>query len=1012
MKDYENLNRLNINRKEPRATIYSYEDRERALTYERGTSKYFSLLNGVWDFKYLLYPNEIDEEIFNDNEEWDTIEVPGHWQLQGYGNPHYTDLIYPFPIDPPNVPSKNPTGIYRRNFYIYDEWLNRQIIIHFDGVDSAFHLYINGKMVGYSQGSRMPSEFDITDYANQGNNQITVVVYKYSDGSYLEDQDMWWLSGIFRDVYLVARPMVNIEDIEVITDLDDEYKAADLRVKIKLRNYTHKSEKSSLTVQLLDESDEIASETVEDITIDSNISVTNNMELCISSPRKWTAESPYLYDLLIMLHGANDTQEFVPLKVGFRKVEVVDGNFLVNGRVVMLLGVNRHEHHELMGRALPYNYMVKDIIMMKQHNINAVRTSHYPNDPRFYDLCDKFGLYVMDEADLECHGFETIGDISMISKDPKWREAYLDRIKRMVERDKNHPCIIFWSLGNESGFGDNFRAMAEWCKKRDKTRLIHYEEDFESEVVDVDSTMYSSVEKMIEHVNKKTDKPRILCEYAHAMGNGPGGLQEYQDIFYKYKNLQGGFVWEWIDHGLLIENSKGEKFHAYGGDFGDIPNNSNFCCDGLIRPDRTIGSGLLEYKKVIQPILFELNENKNIVTITNLYDFIDTSHVEFLITCRQRENVIFSYTLDDIIIPSKDSRNVELQINEFSRDNTEYLTIECSLKNNTLWGNKGHIVACETWKMKNHTSSNLSTNISTPIDYEETNNQIIIKGINFHMSFNKNRSIIEHLTYEGKELINLGARFNLWRSVIDNDMYMVKKWKEEYVQLVQNRIDDVAVATSNNNVEIKVKSYLAPPNRNWGITLNYQYIISSQGKISIRLNGIPKGKIPESLPKIGLEFRLPLCMKNFQWEGRGKQESYRDKKQATSLGTYESDIDECEMPYVYPQDYGNHTDTQWVNVYDDRGMGFLVKMASNDFDFSMKPYSKEEIDRCNHKNELKKGDYIYLDIDYEQNGLGSNSCGPKPAEQYTLKPKEFNFQVVLYPFSRDSYSPFIAVKYL
>jgi beta-galactosidase/beta-glucuronidase len=552
LNDWENPRLLHKNCEPNRTYFIPYPDETEALTYQRQRSPKFRLLNGIWKFHYSRSPAEapldFQEEGF-DACEWDNIEVPSNWQFKGYGQPHYTNVIYPFPVDPPRVPTENPTGCYRREFYISDDWKDEQVFLRFEGVDSAFHVWVNGREVGYSQVSRMPSEFDITPYIHGGRNILAVRVYQWSDGSYLEDQDMWWLSGIFRDVYLLARPRVRIKDFFIKTELDDDYKDAVLKVEATVHNDQGRAlDGWQLEAKLLDSGLRPVVDGNREIAVselmkgDSNVII----ETKVDNPKKWSAENPYLYNLILTLKDdKGGVVEVVPIKVGFRSIELKDGNFLVNGVAIMLKGVNRHDHHPELGKALSYEIMREDILLMKRHNINAVRTSHYPNDPRFYELCDEYGIYVIDETDLECHGFATVDKWEWTSDDPEWEEAYVDRIARMVERDKNHPSIIMWSLGNESGFGRNHVAMGKWAKDKDPTRLLHYEgetrncfhgENGGAKVADVYSTMYTPVEEMLE-VGKRSDldKPHIMCEYAHAMGNGPGGLKEYWESFYGCK---------------------------------------------------------------------------------------------------------------------------------------------------------------------------------------------------------------------------------------------------------------------------------------------------------------------------------------------------------------------------------------------------------------------------------------------------------------------------------------------
>lgn len=1005
-RDWDDLNVLQKNRLDSRSYFFSYDNKEDALTYQRGKSNKFMLLNGMWKFYYSNTVEESPEGFYDDNynvDNWDDIRVPSNWQMEGYGIPHYTDLIYPFPIDPPNVPSKNPTGCYKRTFFIPDNWNNSNIILRFEGVDSAFHIWINGKKVGYSQGSRMASEFDITKFISKvKENTISIRVYQWSDGTYIEDQDMWWLSGIFRDVSLIAKSPVHIKDFFIKSYLDNEYKDANLEIEIDINNTTDQNlEDYKVEYILLDENGQ---EIVKSI----------NKNITVKNPKKWTAETPNLYDLLIYLKDNNgEIIEIIPYRVGFRKVELKNGNFLVNGVPIMLRGVNRHEAHTDLGRVVPLDHMIEDILLMKKNNINAVRTAHYPNDPRFYDLCDIYGLYVMDEADLECHGFEIIGEYDKITNDPKWEDAYVDRAIRMVERDKNHPSIIMWSMGNESSFGCNFIAMSKWIKKRDNTRLVHYEEDREGKAVDVMSTMYSNHEKMIGFGEMKDmDKPHILCEYAHAMGNGPGGLKEYWDIFYKYPRLQGGFVWEWADHGLRQFTQDNKEYFVYGGDFGDYPNNSNFCCDGLLKPDRTPTPGLLELKKVIEPIkTIEEDLSKGKIKIKNLYDFIDLSSMSLAWSIVGDKEVFQSGILNLNEIKPGEEGVIEIPIDIDKKYNLYtdlLLNIEIITNKDNKWSKKGHVITWESFKLPFFSKKEWITAVSTMnnIDVVESNIDIIIKGINFEIIFDKIEGRISKYLYEGIKIIDEGPNFNLWRAPIDNDMYQVKEWKKKSINNTHTRIDSIQTNIHDKSIRISVKSYISPPNGDWAIENEYNYLIYGSGDILLSINGKPKGKLPETFPRIGLEMKLQNNLQNIEWYGRGPGESYIDSKEASMIGIYDSNVSDMFTDYVYPQENGNRTDVKWISINDDRGTGLFIS-TDEKFSFSAQNYTKEDIEGAKHMSELVRRDFVTLNIDYMQHGIGSNSCGPVPLKEHSLKPHDFNFEIKIKPYSSELISPVI-----
>ncbi|MBZ9535819.1 beta-galactosidase subunit alpha [Cytobacillus oceanisediminis] len=1032
--DWENLSILQKNRLPERTYFISYADENDALTYERGNSRGFKLLNGMWKFNYSESPAEAPDNFYSetfDVSEWDELQVPSSWQMHGYGNPHYTNVQYPFPVDPPHIPTENPTGSYCRDFYLSEDWLNEKIVIRFEGVDSSFHVWVNGQEVGYSQGSRIPSEFDISDYIRKGKNTVAVRVYQWSEASYLECQDMWWLSGIFRDVYLIKKPNLHIYDFFVRTILDSNYKDANLELDIILENSVNQRlENYQIDVSLLDKQYKPISNgkanTTFSILETSKLNV--NIELPIAGPKLWSAENPYLYHMLITLKDEKgNVVEVIPTKVGFRSVELKNGVFLVNGVPIMLKGVNRHDHHPDLGKAVPIDWMIEDVKLMKQHNINAVRTAHYPNDPRFYDLCDEYGLYVIDEADLECHGFERVDRVNQLSDDPEWEEAYLDRMKRMVERDKNHPSIIMWSLGNESGFGSNHVAMYKWTKEKDPTRLVHYEgecrvlmgngweqePDTDPVATDVHTTMYTSVELM-DKLGARTDlyKPHILCEYAHAMGNGPGGYKEYWETFYKHRRLQGGFVWEWLDHGIRRYTEDGEEYFAYGGDFGDQPNDYNFVIDGLVMPDRTPSPGLIEYKKVLEPVKIEEVDLQNgKVKLTNRYDFNSLDHLHLCWSVKADGKIVDQGTLTVIDLPAGKSKEISIpyEFLQLKESNTDYyLTISFIQAEDTLWANAGYEISWEQFKLPVHASIMKENALETvpQLFVEDHKNTFLIKGEDFNVVFNKVYGMIDSWTYQGIELLEEGPKLNVWRAPTDNDHRSVVQWKKYGVHWLQHRINSVEYQRSSDNkkVDIKVAVRLAPPILNWGIDIIYSYTIYGNGEIHIDLNGTPEGEVPETLPKIGLEMKLQRKLDNVSWYGRGPGEAYVDTKLASRFDIWHSKVADLYTPYVYPQENGNRHDVRWVSMTDTRGIGFIA-VGSPKLDFSARYYTTENLEQAQHTFDLVEQDFITFNLDQEQNGIGTGSCGPDVLEQYKLKCEKFNMQLCLRAFSKDDISP-------
>lgn len=1011
--DWENLAVLQRKRLPEHAWFFSYDSVSRALTYQREASS-IKLLNGRWKFYYADSPYEAPAHFYEqdyDTSHWEDIPVPSSWQMQGYGRPHYTNVQYPFPVDPPHIPTENPTGCYRRTFVVPESWTERKIVLRFEGVDSAFHVWINGHKAGYSQGSRTGSAFNITSLVTKGENTIAVRVYQWSDGSYIEDQDMWWLSGIFRDVYLIAKPQTSVQDVFIQAKLDENYENGVLDIETTIDNLVPGL---TLEVLLLDQQHkEIAkrSTAANDATL--------NVSLPVVHPKKWSAESPYLYHLLLILKDkAGEVVEAIPNKVGFRTVELKDGVMLVNGVPIMLKGVNRHDHHPVYGKAVPLNWMLEDVKLMKQHNINAVRTSHYPNDPRFYDLCDEYGLYVIDEADLECHGFEITGNIHQISDEPAWEAAYVDRMQRMVERDKNHPSIIMWSLGNESGFGRNHVAMAEWAKQRDPSRLIHYEGELDKmmwredrrvepekdpKVSDVHTTMYTSVE-MMDRLGARTDfkKPHIMCEYAHAMGNGPGNLKEYWEVFYKHKRLQGGFVWEWLDHGILQKTDDGETYYAYGGDFGDEPNDSNFVIDGLVRPDHTPSPGLLEYKKVIQPVCVKAVDLANgKVVIHNRYDFIDLAHLR----------ATWSVEVDGRVLESGMQDVPELTAGESAVCTVPYhlpeeipslsdclLNITFTLAGETKWAPAGHEVAWEQFVLpaKRKVVTAVQHTGSGSIRLEETPTQFIAEGDVFKVVFNKIYGVMETWSYQGYHLLNQGPQLNLWRAPIDNDHRSVPMWKKHGLHQMQHRVKAVDCVQHHDRIEFIAHIRTAPPVLAWGIEISYHYTVYGNGEIAIKVDGVPVGDFPETFPRIGLALTLPTDFDGVSWSGKGPGEAYVDSQEAVRYGVWSMKVADLYTPYVYPQENGNRHDVIWAALTNESGVGLKV-VGDPRFDFSAHFYTTTDFDQARHTCDLRKRDFITLNLDHKQHGLGSASCGPDVLGEYQLKVEPFSFGFVLNP---------------
>ena len=1038
--DWQNPAILSRNREPSHASLLPYHDATSALSGERGASPYFRLLNGDWHFCYKPSFIEVPDHFFSikyEDEDWDSLPVPGNWQMYGYGKPNYTNVHYPYPVDPPFVPQENPVGLYRHIFHLPGTWQDRQTFLVFESVDSAFYVWVNGQLVGYSQCSHLPSEFNITPFVQLGSNLLAVQVFQWSDGSYLEDQDMWRMSGIFRDVYLFSTPGVHIRDVRIRTDFDPAYQDAILNIRVCLKNYTTITVPShSVAVHLFDPqghlilADTLASvpllEDGKDITIENQFTIKN--------PEKWSAEEPFLYKLIIELIDPNGCSlEFEPFPVGFRKVEIIAGIFHFNGKPIKLQGVNRHDTHPDLGHAVSLESMVRDITLMKQHHINAVRTSHYPNDPRWLDLCDRYGLYVIDEADLETHGFEVTGHWAQLSRDPNWKEAYVERASRMVERDKNHPSIFMWSLGNESGFGPNHIAMAAWIRQADPTRLIHYEGAYDSPlgewvkradpdymehrpdapggpVVDVVSVMYPTVERLIAE-GEQVDNPRpfFMCEYAHAMGNGPGNLKEYWEVIRTYPRLMGGCVWEWVDHSIRMHTPSGEEWFAYGGDFDDYPNDANFCVDGLNFPDRIPHSGLIEYKKILEPVQVDsIDLSVCKIRLTNRYAFKSLTGLEGYWSINSNGQTIQQGRLPELGLHPGESKEFQLlySIPESVPEAELWLNLSFCLAEDTLWAKRGFEQAWAQFQLSTPAPvrQTLLLKDMPTLDLNSSGHILTISGEEFILEFDLYSGMICSLTYHDTPLLNSGPKLNFWRAPTDNDVNISKKWRAAGLNRIQHRIEHVEFSTPEpQHIKLWVKAILGSFNLEPAVLSEYQYDIFGSGDIHIHTHIEPLRDLPE-LPRVGLQLRLPDRFDRLSWYGRGPHESYIDRKESARVDIYHGTVQEQYVPYIFPQENGNKSDVRWASLTDLQGRGLFVAGMPL-INFSALHYTPEDLTEANHTFELKKRDEVILNLDYRHNGLGSNSCGPIPMEKYLLFPAKMDFSLRIRPFDWNTFSP-------
>lgn len=1023
MKIWENIQIDGVNRLEPRASFKSFPNRELAFTNQNKYTHGFKSLNGEWKFLFLDAPEYSPKDFYLsdfDTKNFTTINVPSNWQCEGYGQMQYLNIFYSIPINPPFTPTENQTGIYKRDFYIDENFKDKTVIIKFGGVDSAFNLWINGKEVGYSKGSRMEAEFDITDFINIGKNDITVRVYQFSDATYLEDQDMWLLSGIFRDVEIFALPKKFIFDIRTLSSLDETFNNGTLDINFKFNTDVT----GTLNIELInDENTSILNKSIQ--VSGNNANFTQHLQ----NLKAWSAEEPNLYTMVISFEEASGIKEVIVQNVGFRTIKLDGERFLVNGVAIKLKGVNRHDYNPVNGRVVSKEEVEQDIILMKQHNINAIRTSHYPASNFLYDLCDIYGMYLIDETDLECHGFVFTSDSKWLADNDEWAKHFTSRLMRMIQRDKNHPSIIMWSLGNEACFGENFRKMADLCRQTDPSRLVHYEGDYKAEVTDVYSTMYPWIEILDEpqpksdlpwleltelvdlnKVIKECKKPVILCEYAHAMGNGPGNLKEYQDLFYQHEKLQGGFIWEWFDHGIQSFDENGNKYYKYGGDFGDEPNDSNFCIDGLLMPDRTPSPALLEFKKVIEPITtISVDLQKGIFNLINRYDFKDLDCFNLIYSVLEDDKVIQSGSISLPSIPARTQKQIHIPYNSNIVSNVGkkyYLNISYQLKNDTSFASSGYELANSQFVLPIY-KDGISIKPTGTLSIKEENAYLFINGNNFSLEFDLVRANIKNLTRDNKLIIHQGPKLNFWRAPIDNDLHIISEYKKvHYLHLQREIVRNVDYSLKNNILTINVNTINSSVQRTWYYNSTYVYTILPSGDIFINVKGIPEGKLevaPRMLPKIGLKMNVNKEFVNAKYRGLGPNENYQDSKEASKFGVYTNTVDGLFTNYVKPQENGNRMSCDFASLTDDRGVGLVVS-TKDEFNFSASFYEVSDLENAKHTIDLVKNDYIIFNVDYSQNGVGSNSCGQSQLDKYRAKFEPFNFSFKITPFNNKEVS--------
>ncbi len=1015
--DWENPKVFDINKEKAHPHFMSFNNREDAIENDFDQSANYRLLNDSWKFNWVEKPADLPigfHSLNYNDAEWDEIEVPSNWELQGYGIPIYTNVRYPFPANPPKIPHEyNPVGSYRYWFEIPIEWNKREIYLQFGAVKSAMNLWINGQKVGYSQGSKLPAEFNITDYVVSGRNLIALEVYRWSDGSYLEDQDFWRLSGIERDVFVYSTPKVSIRDFFARPSLVDNYYNGQLDLQVEIENHLSENIRDYiLEAQLIDHENKevLPGPLTAEFSVDKEGTVQLNFSHHILKPLHWTAETPYLYTLLLTLKDPKgQVLELVSHKIGFRNIEIKNHQFLVNGEPVLLKGVNRHEHDPVTGHIISKESMLQDILLMKQHNINTVRTCHYPDDPFWYQLCDQYGLYVIDEANIESHGMGYSMERSL-GNDPAWKEAHLERMERMIQRDKNHPSIIMWSMGNEAGPGQNFAATAELTKKLDSSRPVHYERF--NEVCDVESVMYPSVSYIEEEGKSEDPRPFFMCEYAHAMGNSVGNLDEYWRVIELYPRLIGGCIWDWVDQGILQQDEKGTPYYAYGGDFGDQPNDGSFCLNGLVFPDRSVPPKLLEVKRVYQYIGFEdLDLMAGKVKITNKYDFTDLNNFNLHYSVSYNGNIIRSieHPSSFSLAPGESTiLNLELPFIPLNSPNEYHLNMNFRLKEEQSWGDAGHEVAAVQFKFPviQMDQAVLDLQSIPSLSYEEDSASMRIQGEGFNIRFNKNTAYLESWTRLGKEILAQATDIiaspvlNLMRAPTNND----KEIANSISKYGLDQLDPQLVKMSSQKIgenAVQVRSHIR-----WMGLENASadhiciYTILGNGAVHLSHQILPEG-MSSVLPRVGIQMAFNGDLEQLSWYGRGPHENYEDRLTSADMGIYHSTVSEQYIPYIDPQETGNKEEARWAGLFEKDGSGLLI-IPDKSMAFSALHLTAKDLALARHTNELVHRPEIIFNMDYRNAGLGNGSCGPGPLEQYKINPTGMSFGFTILPISSQS----------
>jgi beta-galactosidase len=1014
--DWQNPEVFDINKEKGYAHHFSFESERDARDRIVSKSKFTQCLNGTWKFNISRVPEERPLDFYKSNydvSEWNDIKVPSNWEVEGFDTAIYVNTRYPFWLiakerpQPPLIPEGyNPVGSYKRVFNVPAEWMDRQIFVHFGAVKSAFYIWVNGQKVGYSQGSKTPAEFDITSYIKAGQNDIALEVYRWSDGSYLECQDFWRLSGIERDVMLFARPKVRIRDFTIVAGLDEAYENGMFDLKVELSNHND-SHKGSYTVEAKLSNEEGTGNLLslaQSANVAGKIIQVVFEQQKVESPKKWSAEAPNLYQLLITLKDKKGKiLQSISQQVGFRTAEVKNGQFLVNGQPVLVKGVNRHEHDPDKGHVVDEASMLLDIRIMKENNINTVRTCHYPTDPRFYELCNIYGLYVIDEANIESHGMG-YGEASL-AKDPVWEAAHIDRTVRMFERDKNQPCIVTWSLGNEAGNGVNFEATYKWLKKHDATRPVQYERSGLAFNTDIYCPMYMSIDGMVSYAKKNPERPLIQCEYAHAMGNSCGGLQDYWDVIEAYPALQGGCIWDWVDQGLREVDENGRMYFTFGGDYGtDMPSDDSFCLNGLVNPDRKPNPQLHETKKVYQNISVVAKDLANYkFEIKNKYFFTNLNQFDIKWYISDAEGKVAEGSLDLDVAPQH-SKEVSLKVGQLPKlkAGQKYnLYFSFLSKNRQGLVKAGHELAWEQFELDVKAAPYKLLGTDAKVKASEKEGVITVVGQNFDLAVSTDNGAILSYHYKGCSLFERGPVLNLYRPLTENDVrdrYGRRIWHKAGLNELKQKVSGSVQLKQKENGEIQVVMPIELSNKEkeTNISAIQQYTIFANGEVRIDVQvQIPSGI--KSLAKVGYQSHLNKAIDQVSWYGLGPVPTYSDRYSAGKLGYYTSTAYEMyDHNLVVPQDNANRSNVEWASVTNVEGIGLLLR-SDKAMNFSAYPYDDKAIDKARHMNELDQADFVTLNTDLHQAGLGTATCGPGVLPQYVLRDGNYAFSLSYQP---------------